>query len=271
MLYICPICREKTNIESGRLLCRRNHSFDRAREGYFNLLLSNGGVHGDNMDMVIARRAFLSRGYYRPLADRLTMTVLSNAPTYASVLDSGSGEGYYTDIVEKALYKRDEKSDLYAFDISKDAVKKSARLNSRVNFSVASAYRQPFADSSFDLVYNVFSPLALDEVRRVLKRDGIFIMVIPDSEHLFELKAKIYDEPYRNTVGETELSGFSFLSDEPLHYIMELKNNEDVISLFKMTPYAYRTKKENAERILALESLSVSAHFRILTYRKTED
>ncbi len=268
MLFICPKCGEKLNSDGVRLLCTAGHSYDKAREGYYNLLLGNGGVHGDNKDMVLARRAFLSKGYYRPLADKLCEKILSYTSFMPSVLDCGSGEGYYTNIIEGAVFERDGNSDFYAFDISKDAVKASSKLNKRLNCAVASAYRQPFSNNCFDLIYNVFSPLALDEVKRVLKPGGVFIMAIPDEEHLFELKARIYDTPYKNTVENTALSGFELVSDEPLHYTMEIKSGEDVVSLFKMTPYAYRTKKENAERILSLDSISVSAHFRILLYRK---
>ena len=268
MKYICPSCGKKLNTDDRRLLCESGHSFDRAAAGYYNLLLSTGGIHGDNKEMVLARRAFLSRGYYAPLADRLRDTVLSVTPSLGAVLDSGSGEGYYTDTVERGLSDRDGESELYAFDISKDAVKACAKRNKAVSCSVATAYRQPFADASFDTAYNVFSPLALDEVRRVLKSGGAFIMVIPDEYHLFELKEVIYDTPYKNKVEDTRIEGFTLLSDEPLHYKMELSSGEDIASLFKMTPYAYRTRREDAERVLGLPSLSVSACFRILTYRK---
>ena len=72
MLFCCPKCglalEEKGNVTS----CKNGHSFDRAKGGYYNLLLSNkGGVHGDNKDMVLARRAFLGAGYYAPLAERV--------------------------------------------------------------------------------------------------------------------------------------------------------------------------------------------------------
>lgn len=267
MLFVCPVCGEKLNKEERRLLCGKGHSFDLAKEGYANLLV-RGGSHGDNKEMVLSRRRFLSKNYYLPMAKRLSETILSYVTDSAALLDCGSGEGYYTDIVEKALYARDGKSDLYGFDISKDAVKASAKLNKRLNLAVASAYRQPFADESFSLAYNVFSPLAIDEVRRVLKDGGIFVMVIPDEYHLYEMKAKVYDTPYKNTVEDTGIKGFALISDEPIRYTMNIDSSEDISSLFGMTPYAYRTRRENAERLLSLDRLSVSAHFRILTYRK---
>ena len=268
MSFICPNCKGKLNILDNRLVCSNLHSFDKSREGYYNLLLSYGGTHGDNKEMVMARRRFLSRGFYLKMAERLSKTVLELTPKLGAVLDSGCGEGYYTDIIETELFSRDGESNLFAFDISKDAVKAAAKRNKRIRCAVASAYRQPFADTCFDTAYNVFSPLAIDEVRRVVKSGGVFVMVIPDEYHLYELKEKIYETPYKNKVDDTVLSGFSLISDEPVHYKMELTSAEDVSSLFKMTPYAYRTGKKDADKILSIDSLSVSANFRILTYRR---
>jgi 23S rRNA (guanine745-N1)-methyltransferase len=75
-----------------RLVCSRNHSFDRAKEGYFNLLLSVGGIHGDNKEMVEARRAFLEGGYYSPLATAVTELVLKYTDKHGQILDAGCGE-----------------------------------------------------------------------------------------------------------------------------------------------------------------------------------
>ncbi|MBO5908513.1 MAG: methyltransferase domain-containing protein [Clostridia bacterium] len=268
MSFICPNCGEKLNKDVRRLVCSRGHSFDRAKEGYYNLLLSAGGVHGDNKEMVLSRRLFLSRGFYEKMAIKLSETVLKMTPNKGVVLDSGSGEGYYTDIIEVELFSRDGDSNVYAFDISKDAVKYATKRNQRINYAVASAYRQPFEDCSFDTAYNVFSPLALGEIKRVLREKGIFIMVIPDELHLFELKQAIYETPYKNKLDDTAIEGFELISNEPVHYKIELSTKEDITALFNMTPYAYRTSKNDADKVMCLDRITVSANFRIITYRK---
>ena len=56
------------------LACSNRHSFDRARQGYYNLLPvqhKNSRDPGDNQAMVEARRRFLDGGHYAPLARRL--------------------------------------------------------------------------------------------------------------------------------------------------------------------------------------------------------
>ncbi len=270
MLFVCPKCKKKLNIlDTGVARCANGHCFDRARAGYYNLLLGNtGGVHGDNRDMVDARRSFLSAGYYEPLARTISDLVLKHSAMAPFVVDAGCGEGYYTDFVERALMLRDGVSRVCAFDISRDAVRLAHRRNANMSLAVASSYDMPFADESVDLLFNVFSPLALDETQRVLKNNGVFIMAFPGAEHLYSLKRAIYNTPYKNKPESTKLSGFELLDERHLTYDMSISGALNVQNLFMMTPYAYRTPKEAREKILALENLVCEADFHILVYQK---
>jgi len=269
MRFICPKCKEKLNIKESSCVCDNGHSYDRARGGYYNLLLGNGGgVHGDNKEMVLARRAFLGGGFYEPLARLIASLALKFTADGGCILDAGAGEGYYTDIVECAIYERDGKSDVSAFDISKDAVREIHKKNKRISLAVAGSYHMPIADGEFDTVINTFSPLALDETRRVLKVGGHFIMAIPDEMHLYDLKEVIYDTPYKNAVADTALEGFELVLDKPLHYEFCLKNQGEINNLFMMTPYAYRTKPSDKEKVFALDFLECRANFRTLVYKK---
>lgn len=268
MIFVCPKCRGKLNItDSGAARCSEGHSYDKSRFGYYNLLLAErGGTHGDNKEMILARRDFLSRGYYKPLADKVAEKVRERTERGAVVLDSGCGEGYYTSVIKEALEGRDAR--IAAFDISKDAVKEAAKKKCADDYAVASSYRMPLADGSVDALVNTFSPLAIDEVARVLKAGGVFIMAIPAEEHLFKLKAAIYKTPYKNEPADTALAGFTLEDIEEIKYSMNLDSPESVTSLFKMTPYAYRTNREGRERVLSMTSLECEAHFIVLTYRK---
>ncbi len=272
MLFVCPKCKRVLYRDGVRAVCESGHSFDVSKEGYVNLLIGRGGLHGDNAEMVIARKNFLEGGYYEPLARRISELVAELARSGLAVVDAGCGEGYYTELVNKRLNESRLLSGgsvpLFGFDISKDAVKRAAKRRSGEGFAVASSYDMPFSDGSVGLIYNIFSPLATDEVRRTLAQGGIFIMVIAGEEHLFSLKAAIYDTPYKNKLDSKELSGFSLLSEEQIRIPIELKRSEDIKNLFMMTPYAYRTSREGRERVSSLNALSTEAHFYILVYRK---
>ena len=266
MNFVCPKCHGALTVCDGVAKCQSGHSYDRAKAGYFNLLLSSsGGTHGDNREMIEARRAFLDTGAYFPLAKRVSELVVKHLLGNC-VLDIGCGEGYYTDIIAKAI--SDKQASVSAFDISKDAVKYAARRNKGIELAVASAYKMPVADGSVDLAVNMFSPLATDEISRVLRKDGIFILAVPGEEHLFGLKSAAYKTPYKNELADPQINGFELIQTERISYELDLKSREDVSSLFMMTPYAYRTPPEDKKRVLSLGSLKTSADFVVFAYKK---
>lgn len=269
MDFACPKCKGELILDGNTKKCNSNHTYDRAKAGYYNLLLGvGGGTHGDNAEMVEARRAFLSRGFYEPLADRIAALVTAHTPRNGCVLDAGCGEGYYTDKVESALRTRDGRSNVLAFDISRDAVKYACKRNKAISFAVATSYNMPLADGSVDTVFNAFSPLAVFEVSRVLRSGGSFVMVYPGREHLFGLKSVIYKTPYKNEPEEMGLDGFELLSHETLSYTLKLDTEGDVRALFMMTPYAYRTPREDRERVLSLSEVATDVEFVIDVYKK---
>ena len=271
MKFVCPKCSRKLNITSGgTAVCDAGHSYDRSRYGYYNLLLSNaGGVHGDNREMVEARRTFLASGAYAPLADKLSELAAEYMPTGGVLLDVGCGDGYYTDKVCRAISDKGKPFSALAFDISKEAARYCAKRCGGVSVAVASAYKMPVSDGSVDLLMNVFSPLALEESARVLHTGGKFIMAIPDKRHLFGLKELLYETPYENEVADSHLDGFSLVRAECVKYDLTLEGCESIRSLFMMTPYAYRTPKEARDRLFGLEKLHTQIEFIIFVYERT--
>ena len=272
MDFVCPKCRGRLFADGNTKKCNNGHAYDRAKAGYYNLLLgSSGGVHGDNREMVEARRRFLSGGYYLPLVERLCEIAVANAKNGGTLLDCGCGEGYYTSRIFDAVTGRGIACDLLAFDISRDAAKLAARACPSASVAVASCYDIPVADGSVDLALNVFSPLAPTEMLRVLSDGGRYVVAYPDVYHLFELKAAIYDTPYKNTPDTSAPCGFTLVSRENVSYTVSLENGEAVRDLFMMTPYAYRTGKKERERLMEIEKLTTRVEFLIDIYEKAAE
>ena len=102
---ICPVCAQPLHEQERVYRCAGGHSFDRAKSGYVNLLIQrqSGAQHGDDKEMVRARRAFLDGGFYAPLQEKVCAAAVRWAPAReeVDVLDSGCGECYYTAAVEK--------------------------------------------------------------------------------------------------------------------------------------------------------------------------
>ncbi len=268
MDFSCPKCKSTLKKSNTSYVCVQGHAFDIARSGYINLLPPSGNSsHGDNREMVMARHDFLNTGHYLPLVNRICALAKKHFKADAHVLDVGCGEGYYTSYIENMLKERDGRSFVSAFDISKEAVKRAAR-NKNISLAVASAYSIPVKDGAFDAAVNIFSPLAKEEIARILITGGIFLMVFPGEEHLFGLKSRIYDTPYKNTPAELGLEGFKLIESERVLYRMKLDRQEEIRALFMMTPYAYRTSASGRDSVFALNELSTDADFYICVYEK---
>lgn len=267
----CPVCggllqqREKTYV------CSAGHSFDRAKSGYVNLLIArqSAAQHGDDKEMVRARRAFLEGGFYEPLQNALCCAAVKHAPEKrVDLLDAGCGECYYTAAVEQALLGSGREVSAVGVDISKDALRFGDKRGHDLRLAVASAYHMPVEDDSCDIVLNVFAPFAGEEYLRVLHRGGVVLHVSPGEYHLWELKQAVYETPYLNDAQPPVQAGLEAAEEEKLDYRISLTDHQQIADLFSMTPYVHKTGGGDMARLDSLDSLDVTVQFVLRTYRK---
>jgi 23S rRNA (guanine745-N1)-methyltransferase len=266
-MLTCPLCQAPLSTVDNGVACPAGHRFDRARQGYLNLLPvqhKNSRDPGDNAAMVEARRRFLEAGHYAPLARRLAELVAERQP--ARWLDIGCGEGYYTAQIADAL----PQADGYALDISREAIKRASARSRRaaaqpapmaaacqspssITWLVASMARVPLADASCEVLTSVFSPLDWQEARRLLKPGGALLRMGPTRDHLLELRGKLYDE-VRAYDDEKHLAlvppGMSLLHSETLSFELQLDNAQDRADLLAMTPHGWRASAERRARVV---------------------
>ena len=270
-LFCCPLCGAALTREEHVYRCPAGHSYDIAKEGHTYLLPVNQKhslAPGDDQGMARARRDFLSKGYYAPLLNTLCHLSVSHTGPTPSVLDAGCGEGWYTAGVYRALLDAGKSPRMAGIDISKFILRSAAKREKRVEFAVASSYRLPLADGSIDLLLDCFSPLALEEFRRVLRPGGVFLYVVPAADHLWELKQVLYDRPYSNEEKETPYEGFAYESILPVEDTITLACREDIQNLFQMTPYYWKTPRSGAERLASLDTLTTRIAFRVHVFRR---
>ena len=268
---LCPVCGEILQQQEKSYICGAGHSFDRAKSGYVNLLISHqsGTQHGDDKLMVRARREFLQKEHYAPLQKALCdAAVRYSTAQQVHLLDAGCGECYYTAAMEQALLSAGKVPHIVGFDISKDALRFGDKRGKALRLAVASVYHMPVADASCDIVVNVFAPFAGEEYKRVLKPGGVLLHVSPDAEHLWELKQAVYETPYKNDAAVPQQEGLTIEAEEKISYPLQLSCNADIVNLFHMTPYAHKTSPEDVARLDALQELTVAAEFVLRVYRK---
>ncbi len=269
--FICPVCGGELNNDGKSFLCPLGHCFDKSKFGYINLLMSSKSSakrHGDDRLMVRARRDFLDKGYYSFLLDNICRICEEIVSDGSVILDAGCGECYYSSNIRKYLESCGIYAHFFGIDISKDALEFAFKRKSGVSTAVGSVFSLPFSDSSVDVLLNLFSPEAFGEFHRVLKKDGVLIRVIPLERHLFGLKQNVYDNPYLNEYIPTEIDGF-ILEDEIISKsIIELSSNEDIMNLFRMTPYYYKTGINDQKKLENIDHIITEAEFGIRIYRK---
>ena len=270
-LFRCPVCGAPLDRADRVYRCPGRHSYDIAREGYTYLLPPNqkhSAAPGDDRGMAAARREFLSKGYYEPLLNTLCCQILVLSGDSPVIWDVGCGEGYYTAGIYQALTAAGRSPRMAGTDISKSILRYAARRERGIEWAVASSYHLPAADETADVLLDCFSPLALEEFRRVLKPGGYFLYVVPGPDHLWELKQILYDRPYPNAEKETPYEGFSYQSIVPAEDVITLPCQADIHALFQMTPYYWKTPRAGAERLAARDSLTARISFRIHVFQK---
>lgn len=270
-IFRCPNCGRPLAREPYRLACPAGHSFDLAKSGYVNLLLSHGAGpkhHGDDKRMVKARSTFLQKGHYAPMRQELLRQGLAAASENMVVLDAGCGEGYYTAALAELLRQQGLCPHVAGIDISKEALQEAAKRDRQSEYAVASCFHLPVGDGSVDLLLSVFAPYCGEEFLRVLRPGGSFLMVIPLENHLYGLKQAIYEKPYRNEVKPYDLPGFRLEECRELRYQITLHGQEEIESLFMMTPYYYKTGAADQQKLLTKTTLTTPAEFAVLRYKK---
>ena len=300
-MWQCPLCNLplKTHQDdtSDRMLstwfCANKHSFDKAKQGYVNLLPvqnKRSKMPGDDAQMVQARSTFFSEKPYQALVNKLADLIITQvsrnnesfmvsrnqaeeAFRAVNIYDSGCGEGYYLQALSDMLSsaKSGENKLLFSYaghDISKPAVVAASKRNKDKQLVVASTINIPLVDDSQDVVLQVFAPSCAKEYDRILKADGIVITVDPAPKHLFELKEMVYETPEYHQENELSLNGFELAKQHTLKFNVELNSSEIRLALLQMTPFFWKTNDEQKMHIQQHLS-NVTADFVIHVWKKS--
>jgi len=263
--YLCPLCQQSLVLKNKSYVCDNNHSFDMAKQGYVNLLpvqFKHSKAPGDNKAMVDARRAFLDKGFYQPLVDKMLALYQQYGQKSEPLLDAGCGEGFYTHQFKTS------NNQVYGVDIAKETIKIAAKRYQACHFSVGTLSKLSFTDNYFDFLISVYAPILETEFSRILQSNGYLLTVTPAEQHLYELKQLIYQQANEHDVSKSPIKNLTLIEEQRLTYPMHFDNSDDVLNLLSMTPFAFKATEQLLTKIKAMKAFSCQADFVLRLYKK---
>jgi 23S rRNA (guanine745-N1)-methyltransferase len=280
---ICPACSLplKQSVDKCSRRCDNGHSFDVARQGYLNLLLSQhkkSKQPGDTQEMVQARSTFLNSGFYQGIADFLInqsiQPCLENSSGSFHYCDLACGEGFYTSQIHDFLEAQLSGTNIFSsgIDISNPAIRAACKRNKCIQWIVASLARAPLADQSQNLISGLFFHFDFAEIKRLLKPDGYFVMVTTGSRHLIELRELIYEQLKPEKIKDFSKPN-NFLEHRKTLYYTEKKvltGAESILELLAMTPHFWRCKPEKKQVLRDLPQLELTLDIQVDIFKNTQ-
>jgi 23S rRNA (guanine745-N1)-methyltransferase len=272
----CPVCATGLTLSATAATCPNAHSFDRARSGYLNLLLSNkkqSAEPGDSPAMLRSRRAFLQGGFYDQMATAAgdAVSEILAGRTGAQIADLGCGEGFFTARLKRAIPAASPPPAIwYGVDISRPGVKMATTYDREIQWVVASLHRSPFRPQSLDVALSLFAPIDAADVRRVVRDDGALVTVTPGPDHLDTLRLIIYSsvKPHPQTpalmAGDTL---FESASSTRVRYPIVLDSPAQILNLLAMTPYYWHISQATRAHFDTLSRLELTVDAYVTVFR----
>jgi len=173
---------------------------------------------------------------HRPVGEQAIE--LMEIPSDARVLDVGCGSGWAT----RLMAEKAQRGRVVGIDIADEMIaiaREASASSSNVEFRVASAERLPFPDDEFthafsmeSLYYYADVLVALKEIKRVLKPEGLFVTVVdlyqenkPSGQWIEELKVPVHFLSVSDYRSLFERAGFVNVRDQRLYDLKPVPDN----------------------------------------------
>ncbi len=278
VILICPVCANPLNQYNKSYSCLNNHAFDKAKQGYVNLLLANQKKTlqpGDNKEMVASRLAFLKQDYYLSISEALNTVIskiisLKTHNHHLHIADLGCGVGYYLSALKKYLSLNECLAEYWGIDISKEAIHSASQYDKTISWLVGSTKTLPFAPQSVDILLSVFAPIYPEEVKRILAPNGRIFVITPASSHLLELRKLLFEQVKESDSEKIlqKMNGFFELVDTvPVRSSIHLTSKNEIENLLKMTPFYWKSNLTKKMELLSLNELTVTIDINIWIFQ----
>lgn len=151
-----------------------------------DLVKLHEGVSPDHYDLGIKKNLFQKYWHFRRFREVLKLLT----PVDGKVVDIGCHSGLFT---EKIIHKISPK-EIYGIDISKKSIEKAKKRIRQGKFQTGDAQNLPFEENSFDAAFCLemiehvdYPGKVLQEIHRVLKKQGYALVLVPTDNLLFRV------------------------------------------------------------------------------------
>lgn len=275
-IFKCPICsRQMKLFDSRSLVCSDHHCFDLARQGYINLLPRPLKTKYDKR-MFQSRNIICKSGFFEPLHKNISDIIFKAFPFQKQplkILDAGCGEGsHLTHIGEKLKQKTGTSSFKVGVDISKEAMLIASKQSSDTVWCVADLAKTPFFPNQFNVILNILSPSNYSEFNRLLCENGLVIKVIPEQDHLKELRQCFYKNSTQQFYSNDRMTALftknlCLAETRHIQYTFLLERS-CIEPLVYMTPLSWHIAKERLQKVLGMDKLEITVDLTLLAGTK---
>jgi 23S rRNA (guanine745-N1)-methyltransferase len=272
----CPLDGLPLRQEGAQYQCSSGHSFDRAREGYCNLLVVQHKASidpGDSKDMVAARRRVLEAGHYAPIAAHLFddhVRPLTNGHQGPfRIVDAGCGDGDCLDRIAQKAIACDQSGELElaGLDVSKWAIKAAAKRKAPVTWLVANNRTPPFA-RGIEVILCLFGFPVWEGFKTVQVEGQRVLLVDPGPDHLIELREIIYPVVHKSPPPALPLAaaaGYHLANETTVRFQTTLTTQQMIADLVGMTPHGHRMSQDGRIALAALDRCVVTVEVVVRT------
>ncbi|MGL5360253.1 MAG: SAM-dependent methyltransferase, partial [Shewanella sp.] len=217
-----------------------------------------------------AKRFLLESGIFAPLVEQLALTIVEYYQPDMSLLDFECADGFYLRALAAELALRCGELSMQWVGVAdaENAIFAAAKAQTPGFLCLTTSKVLPFADNSLDLVTVIDKPLKGKELLRVLKEQGILLLVTPGPRHLWQLKQYLYRDLKEKSQYVNLPSGLSLKDSHPVRFTLDV-TGEQALSLLEMTPYAWRATDKMKHDIKAQRFTALEVDFLLVIAQKT--
>ncbi|MBB1270879.1 putative RNA methyltransferase [Shewanella sp. SR44-3] len=269
-MLICPICTSplQQHQASQGFYCENKHHYDRHKEGYWPLLLVNKTkMQAISREKMRAKRFLLASGIYSPVVDKIAqvlLTLLVNKPELQH-LDYQCGDGYYLRALMPNLSALNAQH--WGIDDSENTLFAASKAGTAANLLLSGLKKLPIADNSVDVITILDSPLKGKECQRVLKDDGILVMLIPAERHLWQLKQQVYSDLVEKQQEINLPKNIQVIESHQIKFTQDV-DGQQAITLLDMSSFGWRANDELRHGIKTQQNTHLEFEFNLVIAKK---